>query len=70
MFYYGSFVFVARRDQPKSAENRRNIFFFFGQAIVTGGQGQETICHREAVKTLVEVIKRKCCLSTEPASTI
>lgn len=39
MFYYGSFVFVARRDQPKSAEKFVGTFFLFGQAIVTGGAG-------------------------------
>lgn len=65
------FVFVARRDQSKSAEKFVGTFFsFLAKLLLQVGQGQETICHREAVKTLVEVIKRKSCLSKEPASTI
>lgn len=40
MFYYGSFRFCgATRSAKISGKIRRNIFFFFGQAIVTGGAG-------------------------------
>ena len=53
MFYYGSFVFVARRDQPKSAEKFVGTFFsFLAKLLLQVGQGQHLTCHRvDAART-------------------
>lgn len=65
-----SFLWRDAISQNQRKNSSEHFFSFLAKLLLQVGQGQETICHREAVKTLVEVIKRKSCLSTEPASTI